>query len=104
MMSSYTARISGVAASYAIKPSVAMCCLLKSRWRDSLTSAPRWYTTFMRQAALLASVAAMTAALLTDATVAGQEPGPGSGFVAFRVDGSHVVATLKVLDLRSGPR
>jgi hypothetical protein len=54
----------------------------------------------MHQAALLASVAAMAAALLTDATVAGQEPVPvpGSAFVAFRVDGNHVVATLKVFD------
>ena len=53
----------------------------------------------MRQAALLAIVAAMAAALLTGATAAGQQPGPASGFVAFRVDGNHVIATLKVLGI-----
>ena len=53
----------------------------------------------MHQAARLAGAAAMAAALLTDATVAGQEPAPGSAFVAFRVDGTHVVATLKVLGI-----
>jgi len=52
----------------------------------------------MRQAALLASVAAIAAALLTDVTVAGQEPGAGSAFVAFRVDFNHVIATFKVMD------
>ena len=52
----------------------------------------------MRHAALLASVAAIAAALLTGATAAGQQRGPASGFVAFRVDGNHVVATLKVFD------
>src|SRR5712675_312131 len=53
----------------------------------------------MRQAVLLAIVGAMTAALLTRATAAGQQPEPASGFVAFRVDGNHVVATLKVLGI-----
>jgi hypothetical protein len=53
----------------------------------------------MRQTALLAIVAAMAGALLTGATAAGQQPGPASGFVAFRVDGNHVVATLKVLGI-----
>ena len=53
----------------------------------------------MRQAALLAIAAAMTAALLTGVTAAGQQRGPASGFVAFRVDGNHVVATLKVLGI-----
>jgi hypothetical protein len=52
----------------------------------------------MRQAALLASVAAVAAALLIDAAVAGQEPGPGSALVAFRVDSNRVMATLKVMD------
>jgi hypothetical protein len=51
----------------------------------------------MRQAALLASVAAMAAALLTHTIVAGQTPGPGSALVAFRVDGNRVIATLKVM-------
>jgi hypothetical protein len=41
----------------------------------------------------------MAAALLTGATAAGQQPGPASGFVAFRVDGNHVIATLKVLGI-----
>jgi len=53
----------------------------------------------MRQAALLAIVAAMPSALLIGATTAGQQPGPASGFVAFRVDGNHVIATLKVLGI-----
>src|ERR1700730_9372969 len=52
----------------------------------------------MRHAAGLASAAAMAAALLTHATVAGQAEGPESSFVAFRVDGSRVVATIKVMD------
>ena len=42
--------------------------------------------------------AAMAAALLTHATVAGQPPAPEPSFVAFRVDGSRVVATIKVTD------
>jgi hypothetical protein len=53
----------------------------------------------MRQAAGLASAAAMGAALLTHSTVTGQVPGPESSFVAFRVDGDRVVATIRVMDL-----
>ncbi len=52
----------------------------------------------MRPAALIAGVAAIAAALLTDATVAGQEAGPASAFVAFRLDADRVVATLRVTD------
>jgi hypothetical protein len=51
----------------------------------------------MRQAAGLTSAAAMAAVLLTHATVAGQAEGPGSSFVAFRVDGNRVVATIKMM-------
>jgi hypothetical protein len=53
----------------------------------------------MRQAIGLACAAAMAAALLTHATVAGQTPEFGSSFVAFRVDGTRVVATIKVMDI-----
>jgi hypothetical protein len=53
----------------------------------------------MRETVLCAIVAAIAAALLTGATAAGQQPGPASGFVAFRVDGNHVIATLKVLGI-----
>jgi hypothetical protein len=52
----------------------------------------------MRQAAGLASAAVMAAALFTHSTVTGQAPGPESSFVAFRVDGSRVVATIKVME------
>jgi hypothetical protein len=52
----------------------------------------------MRQVAGLASATAMAATLLTHATVAGQAPGAGSSFIAFRVDGDRVVATIKVTD------
>jgi len=53
----------------------------------------------MRQAVLLASVAAMAAAMLTDAAAVGQEPALGSAFVAFRVDGNRAIATLRVVDI-----
>src|SRR5262245_35543623 len=52
----------------------------------------------MRQAALLASVAAMFAAWLTDPIVAGQDAKDGSHFIAFRLDDTHAIATIKVTD------
>ena len=52
----------------------------------------------MRQAIGLASAAAIAAALLTHAPVAGQTPAPEASFIAFRVDNSRVVATIKVTD------
>jgi hypothetical protein len=52
----------------------------------------------MRPTALLSVIAALTAALLTDARAAGQQPAPEAAFVAFRFDGTRAIATLKVLD------
>ena len=52
----------------------------------------------MSRAALYTSIAAALAALLTDVHAAGQEPAGGSPFIAFRVDGTHAIATLKVID------
>mgnify|MGYP001220295698 CR=1 FL=1 len=59
-----------------------------------------WHTSkgMRRRAALLATLVAMAATLLTHAPVAGQEAGAGSAFVAFRFDSNHVIATLRVFD------
>jgi len=53
----------------------------------------------MRQALQFASVAAALTALLTGPAAIAQAPSAGSAFVAFRVDGSHVIATLKVIEV-----
>jgi len=52
----------------------------------------------MRRTATLATLAAAAALLLTEAATAGQDPAGESTFIAFRVDTTHVIATLKVLD------
>src|SRR5436190_488110 len=52
----------------------------------------------MRRNALFATAATLGAFLLTYTTPAGQDLGRGSTFVAFRVDGTHVIATLKVIE------
>src|SRR4051795_3282865 len=50
----------------------------------------------MRHAALFAGAAVMSTALLTHTAVRGQEPAPASAFIAFRVDSTRVIATVKV--------
>src|SRR4051812_4572506 len=52
----------------------------------------------MRGTPLFATAATLGAVLLTYATPAGQDLGRGSTFVAFRVDGTHAIATLKVIE------
>jgi hypothetical protein len=52
----------------------------------------------MGQAAALASAAAIAAALVTHAPVAGQAPQSDLSFIAFRVDGTRVIATISVTD------
>jgi hypothetical protein len=49
------------------------------------------------RAALFAILTAAVAALLTTTNVMGQEPNGGAQVIAFRVDSTHAIATLKVI-------
>jgi hypothetical protein len=57
----------------------------------------------MRRIASLAALAAGATLTVTEAAPAGQDAAGQSTFVAFRVDGTHLIATLKVLDTIGEP-